>query len=193
MSKQVFHNLAGKVLIASPYSRFNDVFHKSLIYILSHNSDGAIGLIVNHLMSRMSLKSLFNAAKISDQDLFIQDSFLPVYLGGPVEIERGFFLHSSEYNTNLLFQFHNGLAVSSSGDILKDIAVDKGPKNCLFIVGYTGWIAGQLEVELKNNFWLASECSPELIFSETNDQKWHAALKRLGVDDAHFIADIGHC
>jgi putative transcriptional regulator len=191
MEDQTFNNLSGKVLIASPYTLYSDVFHKSLIYILSHTPDGASGLIVNHLMSRMPLKSLFHS--VNDTDPNINNMILSIYLGGPIELEKGFFLHSDEYDKNLLFKSQNNIAISSNTDILKDIAAGVGPKHSLFIVGYTAWKAGQLELELENNFWIVSECNPELIFSEANDQKWHIALKNLGIEDAHFSAKLGHC
>lgn len=191
MGDQIFDNLSGKILIASPYTLYSDVFHKSLIYILSHTKDGSSGLIVNHLMSRMPLKSLFNA--VNDTVANDTDMLLSIYLGGPVEIEKGFFLHSDEYDKNLLFKFQNNIAISSNTAILKDIAAGVGPKRSLFIVGYTGWGAGQLELELQNNFWIVSDCDQELIFSESNDEKWVVALKSLGIENAHFTAKLGHC
>ena len=193
MGNQVFNNLSGKILIASPYTLYSDVFHKSLIYILSHTEDGASGLIVNHLMSRMPLKSLFSTINDEKNTNNINDMVLSIYLGGPIELEKGFFLHSDEYDKNLLFKFQNNIAISSNTDILKDIAAGRGPKHSLFIVGYTSWAPGQLEFELENNFWIVSECNPELIFSEVNDQKWTIALKNLGIEDAHFTAKLGHC
>ncbi|VEL25359.1 unnamed protein product [Protopolystoma xenopodis] len=75
-------------------------------------------------------------------------------MGGPVEHERGFFLHSDDYNENLLLKFQNHLAVSSNPKIPQDIVTGRGPKNSLFIVGYTAWKAGQLETEIKDNFWI---------------------------------------
>lgn len=192
MDDQTFTNLSGKILIASPFVMHNDVFHKSLIYVLAHTKDGSAGLIVNHLMSRMPLKSLLSLINY-DNDDNVDDATLSIYLGGPVELEKGFFIHSSEYNKNLLFKPQDNIAISSNIDILKDIVNGIGPKESLFVVGYTGWAPGQLESEIEKNFWLVSECDPRLIFANANDQKWNIALRNIGVGDTNFVATAGHC
>ena len=193
MKNQDFTNLSEKILIASPYVLQGDVFHKSLIYILSHTKDGSIGLIVNHLVNRTPFKTLFKVMNDKDNIIPNNDLILPVYLGGPLELDRGFFLHSADYDKNLLFKFQDNLAVSSNTGILKDIAAGAGPKKSLFIIGYTSWKAGQLETELENNLWIVSDYDQDLIFSEEIEQKWHIALKRIGVDDSYFASIIGHC
>lgn len=191
MTNDTFSNLSSKILIASPYMLQNDVFHKSLIYVLSHTSDGSIGLIVNHPVNRMPMKSLFKAL---DKDIEVGgDLTLPIYLGGPIELEKAFLLHSGDYDKNLLLKFHDNIAVSSNAEILKDLANGIGPASSMFIVGYTVWKKGELESELENNFWLVTDCDEDLIFSEVNDQKWSEALKKLGIEDSQFASQIGHC
>ncbi|AGJ02825.1 UPF0301 protein [Rickettsia prowazekii str. Breinl] len=88
--------------------------------------------------------------------------------------------------------FHNDLAVSSNLEISEDIAFGKGPKNSLFIVGYTAWKPGQLEEELEKNLWLVMDCSKEFIFAENPENKWHNALKHLGIDEIYFSSQIGN-
>lgn len=191
MTASTFTNLSGKILIASPYMLQGDVFHKSLIYVLSHTPEGSIGLIVNHPVNRMPMKSLFKAL---DKDMEVGgDLSLPIYLGGPIELEKAFLLHSGEYDKNLLFKFQDNLAVSSNAEILKDLAKGSGPASSMFIVGYTVWKQGELETELEDNFWLVTDCDKDLIFSEMNDQKWNTALKKLGIEDSQFASQIGHC
>ncbi len=189
-SSKNFNSLAGKFLIANPYMNFNDVFHKSVIYLASHTEQGAIGLIVNHLVNTLPYKTVFKMLK-SDTD--VEDLTLPVYLGGPVEPDRGFVLHSSEYSKNLLFKFEDTLAVSSNLQILQDMAHGLGPINSLFIMGYTGWAPGQLENELENNHWIISSADLELLFSNNNDHKWDSALTRLGIDRSFYSSQLGHC
>lgn len=191
MTDQIFNNFSGKILIASPYIKFGEVFHKSVIYVLSHSESGAIGLIVNHLVNRMPFKTILKAMNTNIPDL--GENSLPVYLGGPVELEKAFLLHSGEYEKNLLFKFKDNLAVSSNSEILSDLASGNGPQKSLFIIGYTIWQPGELEHELENNLWVVSDCDKDLIFSEKNEQKWHTALKRLGIEHSHFAATAGHC
>lgn len=189
MKDQTFYNLSGKILIASPFVLFGDMFYKSVIYVLSHSAEGSVGIIVNHLVNHMAYKSIFKTS--GDPDVASSEYVLPVYLGGPVEVDRGFLLHSDEYTKNLLFTFKDNLAVSSNTEILKDISQGSGPRNSIFVIGYTGWEAGQLEFEIENNFWVVSEYDHELIFSFENECKWKNALIRIGIDNSHFVPQLG--
>lgn len=192
--KSFFYNLSGKILIASPYVPISDVFSKSVIYVLSHTEEGAVGLMVNHVVNRVPFDSFFR--NITNSTLTINTSnqyIFPVYLGGPVEKERGFFLHSSEYEKNILFKFQEeGICISSNTEIVKDIAEGNGPKESLFAIGYTGWEAGQLETEVENNLWIISNCEKDIIFSTVDEQKWINALKRIGIDNSCFSSRFGH-
>ncbi|HJD55464.1 MAG TPA: YqgE/AlgH family protein [Rickettsia endosymbiont of Pyrocoelia pectoralis] len=188
MSDKIFQNLSGKTLVATPYVIEKGIYHKSLIYMLSHTEEGAIGLIFNRLVNHIDLKSFF---KIKNDDIN-NPIMVPIYLGGPVEHEKGFFLHSADYNKNLLLDFQNDLAVSSNLEIPEDIALGQGPKNSLLIVGYTGWKAGQLEEELEKNLWLVMDCDKEFIFGDNPENKWHNALKHLGIDEMHFASKVGN-
>ncbi len=168
---------------------FEGVFNKSLIYILSHTPDGAMGLIFNHVVNHIDVKSFF---KIEDEQLPDNNIIIPVYLGGPVEHERGFFLHSDDYEENLLLKFQNHLAISSNQQISQDIAAGNGPKNSLFIIGYTSWKAGQLENELKENLWIVMEGDKDFILGGRPEKKWQNALEKVGIKKSHFSARLGN-
>ncbi|OZG32290.1 YqgE/AlgH family protein [Rickettsia endosymbiont of Culicoides newsteadi] len=185
-NNKIFDNLSGKVLIATPYM-LDGIFNKSLVYMLSHTAEGAMGLIFNNLVNHIEIKSFF---KISDDQ--VGNIMMPIYLGGPVEHDRGFFLHSDDYNENLLLKFQNHLAVSSNPQIPHDIASGNGPKNSLFIIGYTSWKAGQLEAEIKDNLWIITDCDKDFIFSGRPEHKWHNALQNLGIKESHFTSRIGN-
>jgi putative transcriptional regulator len=187
VNDEIFDNLSGKVLIATPYM-LDGIFNKSLIYMLSHTEEGAMGLIFNNLVNHIEIKSFF---KISD-DQVNSNIMMPIYLGGPVEHERGFFLHSDDYNENLLLKFQNHLALSSNPKIPHDIASGHGPKNSLFIIGYTAWKAGQLETEIKENLWIITKCDKEFIFSDHPENKWHNALHNLGIKESHFTSRMAN-
>jgi putative transcriptional regulator len=188
MIKQDFSNLTGKILIASPFAMEGNVFHKSLIYVIKHTNEGSVGLIFNHPINNAPANSLF---KKIDSKINTGDLNLDIHLGGPVEVERGFFLHTSEYNKNLLFNpAQSDLAVSSNAQILQDIADGTGPQNSIFIVGYTGWSAGQIEFELEHNLWLISEPNHDLIFLESPEDKWSKALATLGISSTNDFVDM---
>jgi putative transcriptional regulator len=186
-----FEDLTGKLLIASPYSMLNEVFNKSIIYVVSHNSSGALGIIVNRLVNKVNYQTTIRMFK--DENDGSAEIVMPVHIGGPVEPERGFILHTAEYDKNLLLKFPDNLAISSNVEIIKDIAKGSGPANSIFVLGYTGWFTGQLEEEMKNNLWLVSECDQQILFSKESDKKWYAALDRMGISDSLFAPEIGHC
>ncbi|WP_341764151.1 YqgE/AlgH family protein [Candidatus Tisiphia endosymbiont of Beris chalybata] len=187
VNSKIFDNLSGKVLISTPYM-FEGIFNQSLIYMLSHTDEGAMGLIFNHLVNQIEVKSFF---KIED-DQVPSNIVMPIYLGGPVEHERGFFLHSDDYDKNLLLKFQNHLAVSSNHKISYDIAAGQGPKDSLFIIGYTAWKAGQLEAELKDNLWIVLDSDKDFIFADHPENKWDHALEKLGIRKSHFTSRIGN-
>ena len=184
-----FESLAGKFLISSPYAFGNDVFNKSLIYVMSHNETGALGLIVNRMVNKLPAGAVLKLFKDNGNESQLSMS---VYVGGPVEPERGFVLHTSEYTKNLLLQSGSDLAVSSNIEIIRDIAHGQGPQNSMVVLGYTGWSLGQLEDEIEKNMWIISNSSNEIIFSDSTN-KWDIALSKMGIDNASFSPHAGHC
>jgi putative transcriptional regulator len=76
-------------------------------------------------------------------------------------------------------------------DVLEDIAHGTGPRQSLLALGYAGWGPGQLEDEIRENGWLTSEASSEILFELPNDEKWSAALRTLGVDALTLSAAAG--
>ena len=190
----MFEDLSGKFLISSPYSFTSDVFNKSLIYVVSHSEKGAMGLVVNNLVNKLPANSIMDlfkdATNPSNKDLV-----LPIYQGGPVEQERGFILHTLEYNKNPLLRIDtkSNLGISSNIEILRDIVTGIGPEQSMFMLGYSGWADGQLEAEIEKGMWIISDSSQDLIFSEDSEDKWGAALNKLGIDNSSFAPHIGNC
>lgn len=191
MSNKDFENLSGKILIASPFTMQGNVFYRSLIYMLSHSPEASAGVIINHPLNKLPFGALLKMSAFGESGI---DSLkIPIHLGGPVELEKGVFLHSPEYNKNLLFNFGNDLAVSSNPSIVNDIASGKGPKDKMLILGYTGWSAGQLEFEIKNNLWIVLDYDYNLVFSIPNELKWLSALQLAGQNLSTFSSRQGHC
>ncbi len=191
MTKE-FSDLTGKILIATPFSMEGNVFHESLIYVIKHTSEGSIGLIFNRPLRQAPAQSLFS--KDQQENVNLKDLELRIHVGGPVEVERGFFLHSNDYDKNVLFKPSQGsLAISSNIGILEDIASGSGPKDNIFIIGYTGWASGQLDYEIENNLWIASDVDHDLIFSSDTDDKWLKALNTAGVHSDYFVPIQASC
>ncbi len=175
---QQMPSLVDKCLIATPAIK-DPIFASSLVYMCEHNENGSMGLVVNHETSQV-LGDIFDQLNIKCEDEAIKDQ--PVFIGGPVQLEQGFVLHSSAGHWQNSIEVSEGINLTSSLDILQSIAGGQGPKDYLVILGFSGWASGQLESELQQNSWLTSTCSPELLFHQKPEDKWQVAFDTLGFD-----------
>lgn len=181
-------DLTGKLLIAMP-GMSDPRFAGAVIFIAAHSADGAMGLIVNKPAEGVALSDVLE--HLSDRAVPNQ-SALGVHRGGPVEVERGFVLHSDEYRSALqTLAIEGGFALTATLDILEDIATGAGPSRALLMLGYAGWGPGQLEAELGMNGWLTCDADMELIFDLEDAAKWAAAVSSLGVDPLGLSATAG--
>jgi putative transcriptional regulator len=112
--------------------------------------------------------------------------------GGPVQAERGFVLHESPCEWDATTDVGHSIFVTTSQDILSDVAAGKGPERMLMALGYAGWGAGQLEEEIRQNAWLTVPATAEIIFATPFEQRWQAAAGLLGIDPANLSLDAGH-
>ncbi|MFN7039520.1 MAG: YqgE/AlgH family protein, partial [Alphaproteobacteria bacterium] len=117
---------------------------------------------------------------------------IPLYFGGPLEGGKGFIIHSSDYKNDVLLNLNSKISLSSNIKIIRDIATGKGPKQCIFALGYSGWQQGQLEEEIENNNWLIIPFSEEIIFSDDNEVKWENAYRNIGFEHHSYSLFAGH-
>jgi putative transcriptional regulator len=115
-----------------------------------------------------------------------------VYLGGPVQPERGFVIHEPPGQWEATLKVGEAIGVTTSRDVLAALAAGEGPKRAFVALGYAGWTAGQLEEELKSNSWLSAPADPHIIFDTPVEQRWQAAARLIGVDLALLSGDTGH-
>lgn len=157
------------------------IFKKSLIYVCSHDKDGAMGLIVNKPISDLKLKE--EADSILKETQLHQISPTPnVYFGGPVDLNMGIILHPLDYITKKTIKISSQLGVTSDSKILKDIVTGNGPSMFRFSIGYAGWSNGQLENEFENGDWLIAPSNSEMIFDMPDEQKWAYINNQLGIN-----------
>ncbi len=165
-------------------------FRHTLTYIIDHGEHGALGFVINRYIG-IKIKEVFEQMDIvpeSDTDV---DS--PVYEGGPVDREHGLILHPSGGDTwKSSKDFGHGICLSSSRDILVDMARGKGPQNCLVLLGHSGWGPGQLEEEMTHNAWLNCPADEDILFDMAIDDKLPAAAAVLGVDLTRVVTVAGH-
>lgn len=181
-------NLTGQMLVAMP-GMGDPRFEQTVIYLCAHSDEGAMGLTVNKPATDLTLGEVLDKLDI---DLTGPASGLTVHVGGPVEMGRGFVLHTDDYESKLeTLALPGGLGMTATQDILEDIAAGDGPEKALFMLGYSGWGPGQLEAEIAQNGWLTCDGTRELIFDTIDDDKWLAALKSLGIDPLGLSSTAG--
>ena len=172
-------SLVDKCLIATPAIK-DPIFASSLVYMCEHSEQGSMGLVVNRETSQV-LGDIFKQLDIQCDDDEILDQ--PVYIGGPVQLEQGFVLHTGGTGGwQNSVEIASGIHLTSSLDILQAIADGGGPDDYLVILGFSGWASGQLESELQQNSWLTSSSSADLLFHQKPEDKWQIALDSLGFD-----------
>ena len=179
--------LTGQLLIAMPNMR-DPRFEKSVIYMCVHNAEGAVGLVLNRQLDSITFPDLLDQLHIETEAIAPE---LPIHFGGPVEMGRGFVLHSADYGQTGTIMVGDLIGLTATVDILKDMAARRGPKNSLLALGYAGWGPGQLDGEIQENAWLSVDADNELVFDTDLDSKWDRALKKLGVDSALLSTEAG--
>jgi putative transcriptional regulator len=181
-------NLTQHFLIAMP-AMADPHFAKSLTYICEHNDQGALGVVVNRPIE-MNLHALLEQVSIAPE----HDGFksVPVHFGGPVQVDRGFVLHTPLGQWQSTLAVTSELGLTTSKDILQAVARGEGPRQLLVTLGYAGWAPGQLEHELAQNAWLTVQAKPELIFDLPPEERLAAAMSLLGIDYARLSDVAGH-
>jgi putative transcriptional regulator len=188
--------LDGQMLIAMP-SMGDDRFVRSVIYMCVHSTEGAMGIVVNQPAAHISFADLLVQLDVIPAADLIQlpgrAEGVPVLRGGPVDTQRGFVLHSSDFFIeNSTVPIDDGISLTATLDILKAIARGEGPQSAILALGYAGWAPGQLENEIQHNGWLHCSADPELIFGQDTDGKYERALKKIGIDLGMLSSEAGH-
>lgn len=164
-------------------------FTETVTYICKHDAEGAFGIVVNR-PSELSLAELLSQLSIQLENRALAER--PVFLGGPVEPQRGFVLHRSEQEFDGTLTMPSDIKVTVSTDVLAAIGRGTGPEPFVVALGYAGWGAGQLEAELRASSWLTVPANPAIIFDTPAEQRWTAALGMPGVDIRHITDFAGH-
>lgn len=181
-------NLTDHFLIAMPAME-DPFFARSLTYVCEHNHEGAMGIVVNRPIS-LTLGELFAQIGMPLTQTELED--MPIHFGGPVQTDRGFVLHrpTGEWQSSL--KVRDGIALTSSRDVLQSMSESGEPGEVLVTLGYAGWSAGQLEWELSQNAWLTVAADPRILFDLPPESRLPAAMQLLGVDFASLSEVAGH-
>ncbi len=178
--------LSGQFLLAMP--GIGDVrFEKAVIAMCVHDSDGALGIGLGRIVPRIGFHDLLKQLGIEPG--IAPD--VPIHLGGPVEPQRGFLLHSLDWGGSDSIQVGDRWALSATLEILRAISEGKGPSRWVAALGYAGWGPGQLEQEMCGNGWFTTPGSDELLYDCDVNSRWATAFRSAGVDPRLLTASYG--
>jgi putative transcriptional regulator len=182
-------NLTGQVLIAMP-GIGDERFERAVIFVCAHNDEHAMGLTVNRPVDGLTTPGLLARLGVTSDISMPEDLVL---FGGPVERERGFVLHTSDYASSPgTLAIDAGLALTATREVLEAMADrERRPRRSVLALGYAGWGSGQLENELRQNVWLTSDPDENLLFGTDHEHKWGAALAKIGVSAEHLSSLSG--
>lgn len=175
-------------LIAMPHMADPNFAH-TLTYIVEHNANGAMGLVVNRPQD-LNLADILEQLRPEIEPPALCQH-VPIFTGGPVQTDRGFVLHPSGPTFQATVELE-GVSLSTSQDVLFAIADGVGPAQSLIALGYAGWEAGQLEAELADNAWLTCPFDADILFNTTSELRLEAAARHLGVNLALLTSQAGH-
>lgn len=181
--------LAGQMLVAMPGIE-DPRFERAVLYVCAHDAEQAMGLAVNRPVEGLTLFELLNNLGVAPE---IETGGDLVMLGGPVERERGFVLHTDDYvSPDSTVPVADGLALTVTRDALDALGSKvRRPRHAILALGYSGWGPGQLEQELRDNIWLICDADEGLLFDEDHEHKWTRALAKLGITADHLSATAG--
>ncbi|GAA4337387.1 YqgE/AlgH family protein [Flaviaesturariibacter amylovorans] len=161
----------GTLLIADPFLK-DPNFMRTVVLLTEHRADGAIGFVINRQYEN-TLDELLPE---------IEGHKLPVYYGGPVQMNTVHFLH--RYPEQITGGIEVMKGVYWGGDFDAVVAlINSGtadPEMIRFFIGYSGWSEGQLQAELDEKTWLTVDATRKLVFHENAEEIWKDALKHLG-------------
>jgi putative transcriptional regulator len=180
--------LEGKLLIAMP-GMPDPRFEKSVIFMCAHSAQGAMGLIINKPIGGLSFRELVDKLGIG---MKVARADAPILFGGPVQMGRGFVLHSAEYaSEESTLPLTPEISLTATVDILRAISEGRGPAKAVLVLGYAGWGEGQIEAEILANGWIHCDADAAIVFDTDYESRWQTAFAKLGADISGLSAEAG--
>lgn len=163
--------VTGRLLVAVPKMP-DGRFRNTIILIIEHNKDGAFGLIINRPLGIAEFEM-----ESKERDIgALPTQKTQVFYGGPVERNKTFIVHSTDYENTETLKIAHGVSMTANLEILHAIATGRGPKQVLHVLGYSGWSPSQLNTEMSRDDWYTAPVTKDLVFSEKQEGKWEKAV-----------------
>lgn len=182
-------SLQNQLLVAMP-SLDDPFFGRTVTYICEHNDEGAMGIVLNHPLE-LTVSDLLAQLDVAHDGQCL-NAKQAVVAGGPVQPDRGFILHTPKTGYSSSVTISDDIMITTSQDILADLASPNAPDKFLLALGYAGWTAGQLEQEIADNSWLVLPASSLVIFDLAHDEKWQGAALHNGISLWQLSNVAGH-
>lgn len=186
--KPLISNLTSHFLLALP-GLSDPNFHGAIVLVAEHNERGALGLMINK-PAAMDLAALLSRIEVDSKGVRLDGT--PVYVGGPVQTDRGFVLHEAVQTYGATMTIGEDILLTTSKDVLESVARGEGPARMLVALGYAGWGPGQLEAEIAENVWLTMPADSGILFDVPPERRFASAYETLGIDPALIAPSAGH-
>ena len=174
-------SLAPGLLIAVPQLP-DPNFHRSVVLLLEHDANGALGVVVNR-PSNLRIGDLFDKMGLT----YSGPAEARVLLGGPVQTEGGLVIHAEGDHALDSRAITDTIYVCSSHDALSRL-FERPACRALFLLGHAGWGEGQLEREVEAGVWIPAAVDDAIVFDVERHAVWEMALRGLGIDPATIVA-----
>ena len=178
--------LTGQFLLAMP-GMADPRFDHAVIAMCAHDANGAIGIGVGATIEGLGLHDLLDQFEIAPGAA----PNAPVHFGGPVDVRRGFVVHSRDWSGQDTIDVAGRWALSGTVDVLRAIAEGSGPTRWIVALGYAGWDEGQLDGELARPGWLNLRGDDALLYDTDAKARWSTAFAAAGVDPRLLVAGAG--
>lgn len=163
--------LQGQLLLDGGKLR-GSFFHRSVVLVCQHDSEGAFGLVLNR-------ESGARVGEIMAANLTDSLKELPLFIGGPVQPAAMSYLHFDPFlpEVNVLENLQVGHSLDSLIEIGESMSMSRKVR---IFAGYSGWAPGQLEDEMKREAWLTHTATVDLVFDMDPTQLWRKILLQKG-------------
>ena len=168
-------SLAPRLLLSMP-QLMDPNFARTVVLLCDHSPEGAFGLVLNR-PTEVAASSVVGLVPPVESD-----NGMRLWIGGPVEPHRGWILLGQEPPGVETRRIVDGLYLSTSPELLREVLETAPPPQARVLAGYAGWGPGQLDLELNESSWLTADVELDLVFATEAALMWEAAIRRLGAD-----------
>jgi len=186
MKQLSLSSLKGYLLLQAPYFLSHNL-PQQVIFLFSHNTNGAVGLALSHPIDPCHLEDMSDSASC-EASLSLEN--IHVYDGGNTERDQSFILHTNDYLSHQSVERTEHFSLTPSQNFLPP--KNKEPHHFLIALGYMSWVPGALEEEFQNESWFVMPATSRLIFDTPAQDKWHAGMNALGISQPCLTARAGH-